>query len=242
MATDFSLSDAQTHFARTIALGPSACPHGLFAGDPERVLRGLKVHANTISHARLVALEETFPQTREMLGPAAFHALSHGYLDAGHGRDRSLDQLGEAFVQWLADNQASSLVRELALFEWLWLESYHAAEATPLGTAEIAWMDAEELGSLRLRPHPAARVTPCSDALAAQLGVPGPGKWALIARPDVQVLVRRLEDPCMAMLAAVEETRTFFQAVETFLARQTDNDPLAAMQFLLGAGVLVKGD
>ncbi len=42
-------------------------PDDLFAGPHERVLVGMKVHANTISHARLVALEETFPRTRDVI-------------------------------------------------------------------------------------------------------------------------------------------------------------------------------
>ena len=67
----FSLEAAQANFIATINHGPAALDHTLFDGPLERVLLGLKAHANTISHARLVALEESFPLTRQALGDEA---------------------------------------------------------------------------------------------------------------------------------------------------------------------------
>ena len=63
-----SLKAAQANFIATINDGPDALDHSLFDGPIDRVMLGLKAHANTISHARLVALEETFPLTRQALG------------------------------------------------------------------------------------------------------------------------------------------------------------------------------
>lgn len=65
------LDDDQAAVAATLLHGPRNLPTGLFAGTEAAVLRGLRVHANTISHARLVALEETFPRLREHLGEGA---------------------------------------------------------------------------------------------------------------------------------------------------------------------------
>ena len=242
MTSAFALPDAQTHFARTLALGPTACPDGLFAGEPYRVMRGLKVHANTISHARLVALEDTFPRTRAMLGAEAFHDLSHGYFDAGHGRNRSLDQLGEDFPGWLAARDTPPLACELARFEWLWLESYHAAEAKPFCARDLENVCGDGLGALRLRRHPAARLMHGGGALAEVLGIPDRGDWLLIARPDADVLVSGADGDCAAMLSAIDASKTFSEVVETFLAGQTDTDPLPALQFLLGAGALTAGE
>ena len=59
-----ALDAAQQAMMRAIDLGPDFAPHDLFSAIPERVMLGLRVHANTISHARLVALEDTFPRTR----------------------------------------------------------------------------------------------------------------------------------------------------------------------------------
>ncbi len=70
-----SLSDAQGNFIDTINEGPDRLDALLFAGSTDRVLLGLKAHANTINHARLVALEETFPLTRQEIGEAPFNLL-----------------------------------------------------------------------------------------------------------------------------------------------------------------------
>jgi hypothetical protein len=240
------LAETQHHFARTIAHGPDACPPGLFAGDAAHVLRGLKVHANTISHARLVALEDTYPRTRALIGEAAFNALSHAYVDAGHGRDRSLDRMGHAFPDFLAAQAAAPLAVELARFEALWLESYHAAEATPFTAADLARLGEAGLASLCLRSHPAARLCACSAELAAALDLPDHGDAApgrvLIARPEAQVLVHAIDAATAALFALLPAEPTFFAGLETFLVRHPNTDALATMQHLLGAGVLIEGN
>src|SRR6476469_3480527 len=72
--------DAQMLMQRTLTLGPDYCPSDLFSGSVDRIVLGRKVHANTISHARFVALEETFPKLRAAMGPEAFHAASERHL------------------------------------------------------------------------------------------------------------------------------------------------------------------
>ena len=246
MSPPFTLADAQAHFAATIARGPDACPAGLFAGTARQVLRGLKVHANTISHARLVALEDTFPRTREHLGQAWFHALSHDYIDRGHGCDQSLGALGAAFPDWLRAADVAPLAVALARFEWLWLESYHAAEAPAFTAADLAAhlaaAGAAGLGALRLRQHPAARLTPVGAGLAEELHLPAGAGWLLIARPDAEVLIHTSDDAAAALFALLPQSPTFFAAIETFALRQPNNDPLPALQLLLAAGVLTRGE
>ena len=59
-----SLDRAQANFIATINDGPDALDPELFSGPIDRVLLGLKAHANTISHARLVALKRLSPYAR----------------------------------------------------------------------------------------------------------------------------------------------------------------------------------
>ena len=86
--------EAQAAIAATLLRGPDHLPAGLFAGDRAAVLRGLRVHANTISHARLVALEDTFPRTRDYLGEGEFNRLSRAFIDGGGAQGRSLALIG----------------------------------------------------------------------------------------------------------------------------------------------------
>ena len=131
------LEREQAAIAATLLQGPDHLPAGLFAGEDAAVLRGLRVHANTISHARLVALEETFPRTRAHLGDADFNRLSRIFVEAGGAEGRALSDIGRDFPGWLDDPLAADVAR----VEWAWLESYHAAEAPPLRLADLAGRD-----------------------------------------------------------------------------------------------------
>src|SRR3546814_1795547 len=119
------LEQGQAAIAATLLHGPGHLPADLFAGSDAAVLRGLRVHANTISHARLVALEETFPRTRDHLGEEEFNRLSRCFVEEGGAQRWSLRDIGAGFADWLADPRAADLAR----VEWAWLESYHAARS-----------------------------------------------------------------------------------------------------------------
>ena len=88
------LERQQAAIAATLLRGPAQLPADLFAGGDAAVMRGLRVHANTISHARLVALEETFPRTRDYLGEKEFNRLSRLFVDEGGAENRSLNDIG----------------------------------------------------------------------------------------------------------------------------------------------------
>ena len=96
-----SLRAAQANFITTINDGPDALDQTLFAGPIDRVMLGLKAHANTISYARLVALEETFPLTRQALGDEQFNQLSRGYVETPKARACDANAIGFDFPRFL---------------------------------------------------------------------------------------------------------------------------------------------
>lgn len=175
----------QAAVAATLLHGPRHLPPGLFAGTEATVLRGLRVHANTISHARLVALEETFPRLREHLGAADFNRLSRAFVEAGGAERRGLADIGAGFADWLDD----ALAADIARVEWAWLESYHAADAVALRLADLAGDDEAALLARPVRRHPAARIVPLATGAAPCLDPAfAPDTAAiLITRPDAEV-------------------------------------------------------
>ena len=96
------LERVQTAFMAALDHGPTYLPFELFGHSPERTLLGIKVHANTVSHARLVALEDTFPRTRVLLGGERFHMLSRSYLERPGVTALGLNMLGRDFPFHLA--------------------------------------------------------------------------------------------------------------------------------------------
>ncbi|MBB6428099.1 DNA-binding domain-containing protein [Sphingopyxis sp. JAI128] len=197
------MRDAQAAIAATLLHGPDHLPAGLFAGSEGDVLRGLRVHANTISRARLVALEDTFPHTRAYLGDAEFNRLSRAFVDAGGARYRLLADIGKGFADTLADPVAADLAR----IEAAWLEAYHAADTPALELADLAGLDEAGLLALCVRRHPAARgLTLASPAAALVDPALAPAVGALlVTRPAAEVRLSAVPASAMAVLAMAEE-------------------------------------
>ena len=150
-----SLSEAQRNFVATINDGPDALDATLFSGSPERIILGLKAHANTISHARLVALEQSFPLTRVEVGEVLFNALSREYVETAEAKACDLAHIGRHFAKFFSHSLPSSseeghnaAICDLAKIEWAWLESYHAADTSSLSLETIGAL-AETLLSVR---------------------------------------------------------------------------------------------
>jgi hypothetical protein len=230
------LEQGQAAIAATLLRGPDHLPPGLFAGDDNAVLRGLRVHANTISHARLVALEESFPRTRDHLGEAEFNRLSRAFVEQGGAQGRSLTDIGAGFPDWLADPRAADLAR----IEWLWLESYHAAEAPALALADLAGCDEAALLALRVRRHPAARaLILASDAAPRVDPAFAAGTAALlIARPDAEVRLFATGAAEAALLAGADNIFTLGNLIADLAEDHPDGG--AAIAALIDAGSFEK--
>ncbi|MGE3690026.1 MAG: putative DNA-binding domain-containing protein [Novosphingobium sp.] len=196
-----ALERLQTGMMRALDYGPDFLPQGLFAGSPERILAGMKIHANTISHARLVAIEDTFPRTMSLLGQARFNEVSRSYLEQPGVTARCLARIGEDFPGYLASLDEGAATG-LARFEWLWLQAYHAADAVALRLAELAGIAPEDLMEIAVQAHPAASIGQF-DAAHHLIGleIPGLDECAaiLLTRPEADVLV----SPACAGMAAV---------------------------------------
>lgn len=189
----FSLEQTQVAMMRALADGPDFLPDALFCGPHTRALLGMKVHANTISHARLVALEDSFPRTRALLGHETFNELSRRYLDWPGVAAHPLTHIGRDFAAFLGATGEPSASADLAAFEWAWLEAYHAAEAPVLALADLADIGEDMLLGIVLMRHPAARVLHLDRTVHEIIGEEVPGladaHAILLTRPEAQVLV-----------------------------------------------------
>lgn len=224
--------EAQAAIAATLLHGPAHLPDGLFAGGAAAALRGLRVHANSISHARLVALEDSFPRTRAHLGDAEFNRQSRAFIDVGGAQHCSLTDIGAAFPDWLGDPLAADLAR----IERAWLESYHAADAAALALSDLAPCDEAALLGLLVRSHPAVRVVHLASG-AARLVDPelAPDVAAvLITRPNAEVHLSAIQPAAAAAIAAARD----FSPLGNLIAPLAENHPdgAAAIAALIAAG------
>jgi hypothetical protein len=225
-------------FALTLDRGPDLYPHGLFAGTWDRALLGLKVHANTISHARLVALEDSFPHTMEAMGHAMFNAASRNWLDTGHGRSCALAQIGNQFPDWLARRADCCTFAALARFEWGWLETYHAAEAASLTPDMMQTLQASTILETVAASHPAVRIADADARIAELCGFPTAPEKVVITRPDAEVLIHPANAATADLLSLFDGKSTFQTVLETFWANRPNEDAVAGINQLVSIGAL----
>lgn len=230
------MREGQAAIATTLLRGPEHLPADLFAGERTAVLRGLRVHANTISHARLVALEDSFPRTRDYLGEVAFNRVSRAFLDGGGAQGRSVVKIGADFPDWLADPIAADLAR----VERAWLESYHAADIPALALANLAGLDEPALLALRVRRHPATRIVSLTHAAAPLIdsSFAADARALMVTRPDVTVEMRTI-DPADAAALAMADDPTPLGNLIALLAEDHPGGG-AAIAALIGVGAFEK--
>jgi hypothetical protein len=233
-----ALREASTKFAATLRGGPDLFPDGLFAGARDRALLGLKVHANTISHARLIALEESFPHTMEAMGLNTFNAVSREWLDAGHGWACALAVIGSEFPDWLARHPDCRSFAPLARFEWLWLEAYHAAEAIPLTSEAMQMIQPSAILETIAASHPAVRIAPADASIAELCGFPTAPERVLIARPDSEVLIHPADTATADLLSLFDGKSTFQTVLETFWEDRPNEDAVTGINQLVSIGAL----
>lgn len=238
-----SLSEAQGNFIDTINDGPDTLHPELFAGPPDRVLLGLKAHANTISHARLVALEKTFPLTQQEMGAATFNNLSRAYVETGEARAADANGLGCDFARFLRLHAVDRPIVDLANIEWAWLQSYHAAEATPLAMADLSSVREAALLEMPVTLHPSGHFVPVAAPLASALDeLAGQQPVAvLVIRPEADVRLLPLDYRLwVLLLLAAQENCTLGNLIAHTFEHAGEQAPLKQIIHLIGAGALVK--
>jgi hypothetical protein len=238
-----SLAEAQANFIETISNGPTVLDPALFAGPIDRVMLGLKAHANTISHARLTALEETFPLTRREIGEAEFNALSRRYAETAAARASDSNGIGAEFPAFLRACRVAAHACELAEIEWRWLESYHAADAAALMPNDLAGLDEAALLDLPVAAHPSLRLVRVTKPLATALEeLAGTSPAAIAAiRPDTEVRLLPLDALELAVATrAAQKNCTIGNLIEFSLEWPGERAPLEPILHLIGAGALIK--
>ena len=132
---------------------PSAPPPGQTRGREGRPdARRFAVYRNNVAVGLIASVEMRYPVTRRLVGDDFFRGLARAYIAGNKPRSPVLIHWGAdfpAFVEAFEPAREIAYLADVARLENAWVEAYHAAEATPLGLAELAAVDPEQLGELR---------------------------------------------------------------------------------------------
>lgn len=239
------LAEDQARIIDVIQQGPAAFPSELFAGSTDRALLGLKAHANTISHARLVALEDTYPRTLQRLGLERFNTISRAFIERPDTRTRKLMQIGSDFAAFLPDQGCDAVTVQLAQIEWAWLECYHAADAPALRLPDLAGLDEAGVLDLPIIIHPACRWVAADAGIAEELTELASGEAAtcttvLVTRPEATLMLRALDTDRSAILEILLHAERMRNLLDGAIERLGEASALPAIFAFIEAGVLEK--
>ncbi len=215
---------------------------------------GFAVYRNTVMKGCIDALEANYPAVVRLVGGEWFRSTAALYVRTEPPRDARLLRYGEGFAAFLRDFEPAAQLPYLAPVAQLdrcWTESHVAADARAVDAAWLASLAPESLGSMVLRPHPAARWAWFEDLpvytiwqrnrsdTTEQGELVWQGEGALLARPTASVASSALGRGGCAFLDACAADRPLGVAAEAALDAEADIDVASLLSHLLQRGALV---
>ena len=243
--------------SNSLASFQSSFVKSLFDQDAESTLTtqpAFAVYRNTVMSGCVDALQANFPSVARLVGVDWFRAAAATYARAQPPRDGRLLMYGETFADFLADFEPAHdlpYLAGVARLDRLWIEAHTAEDAMAVDSAWLASLLPDQLGALRLRPHPATRWrffdglpiysiwAPNRVGTDAMDDIVWQGEGALLTRPVDAVGWQALDRSSGAFLDTCAEGRLLAEAAGAALDVLPDVDIAALLSRLLSAGALI---
>lgn len=225
------------------------CPAGLKVCNGSDPSRRFGVYRNNRMQSLIAALAETFPVTRQLVGEDFFSAMAAVFIRHCPPVTPILVYYGRDFADFVQDfKPAASLpyLADMARLEMAYVESYHAADATPLAPEHIQAIlaDPNRLARARLVVHPALREIGSAFAIVSLWAAhQGQGELsrldlsepqsAWILRKGLAVEVMRVPAGACRFISGTRAGLSFAEAVEQTLAFDADFDLPTCLALLL---------
>ena len=212
------------------------------------------VYRNTVMSGCVDALQVNFPSVARLVGADWFRAAAATYVRAQPPHDGRMLMYGATFADFLAECEPARdlpYLAGVARLDRLWIETHTAVDATAVDSAWLARLSPEELGAVRLQPHPATRWRLFADLpiysiwATNRAGIDSAdeivwqGEGALLTRPVDAVEWRALDHSGGAFLDACAEGCVLAEAASAALDVHPDVDIAALLSGLLSAGALI---
>jgi hypothetical protein len=242
----------QTQFAAGLLDPAAPVPATVTAWNGTAASR-YAVYRNNVTVGLVEALRKRFPVCERLTGEEFFRAMAREFARSAPPRSPLLHLYGEELADFIAAFPPAASVpylADVARLEYVYGLAYHAADAAPLPPQRIAEVPQEQWGDLVFALHPSvwlvasrwpivaiwATNTHDAEVKPVDLDI---AEDALIARPALDVEVRRLPPGGLAFLAALLAGTTLAEAAAA--AREADAAfyLTANLSGLLGAGLVV---
>jgi hypothetical protein len=241
-----ALAELQARFGRALLGSDSRIASVAIAEDGLGPDQRLQVYANNCLTILSGALAAIFPATQQLLGERFFVQAARAFVRKAPPSEGPLFRYGGGFPDYLSllpDMAPFPFVPDVARFEWVMNEAYHAADCAPLAAAALQALPLERYEGLQLRLHPSARLIGSQYPVHAIWEAARPGAAEtpvdlaagpvnlLVIRPEFDVIYRVLGKGEAALVGAIADGATLADAG----ARALDAEPALALDKVLAA-------
>jgi hypothetical protein len=239
-------------FARALTDPARPAPAQTLGREGRPDSRRFAIYRNNVAVGLIASLEMRYPVVRRLVGDEFFRGLARAFIARHKPASPVLIHYGADFPDFIAAFEPARdivYLADVARLENAWVESYHSAEAAPLGVADLSNIDPERLADVVFEVHPSVRLLrlghPAASIWAGHQG-PGaprpPETWApedaLIARPEAEVTVRILPPGGLEFALALRSGGSLGEAATPLV--ESAIDPISHLIGLVEAGALVK--
>lgn len=240
----------QMKFAAALRDTNQPVPEGVNAWNGPHPQRRFGVYRNNVAVGLIGAVASRFPIAEKIVGKDFFAAMAHEFIRLNPPRSPLLLAYGDEFAEFTENFEPAKEIDylpDIMRLEAARGRAYHAADAAPLDTERLAAVDPQHVASLRFIMHPSVAIIrsvhPIITIWAMNAGETTlspihewQGEDALVVRPEMTVLVRRLPAGGAAFLQALASGADLSAALEAAAADSAEFDLSANLAGALQAG------
>ncbi|MEM5474680.1 DNA-binding domain-containing protein [Hoeflea sp. AS60] len=226
-------------------------PEGVIGPNGKNAQKRFAVYRNNVTVSLIDALTGIFPAIQRLVGEGFFREMARVYLAEEPPRSAVMFEYGVGFAAFLERFEPVAkypYLADVARLERAWLDSFHSADAEPLGADTLGAIPPEHLAETMFMAHPATRIVQSGFAAVSIFsdsreqrpldGIdPAEPEDGLITRPHDEVQVRRLPPGAAMFFTALIAGETLGEAAGRTIARYPDFDLPSAISAMLEAGV-----
>lgn len=252
LAVENGLEQLQSAFADAIFFDHAPIPATIRTGSGRAHASRFCVYRNNVIAGLIKAVAARYPVVRKLLWDDSFNQIAHLYVTAEPPRSPVLLAYGDSFPQFLrsiGQSTSAEYLADVAQLEAARTHAYHSADATPISRDAFSAFAPEQVPDLRLTLHPSMQLLksrfPVVSIWEANLNDNNNAlrHWqpecALIARPHLQVEVKRVAPGVYEFLSALAEGCTVGEAIGRSTANASDFDLVECFSALVSAEIVV---
>ena len=243
-----------TAFASALINPERATPAVVSGPKGKAAAKRYNVYRNNVTVSLIDALAAVYPAVQRITGVDFFRAMARSHIRATPPCSPLLSEYGRDFPAFIERYEyASSMpwLADAARIERAWLDAYHAADAEPLPPAALAAVPQEKLADLDFIAHPATRIVrsrfSAVTIVASNRGNQPVGRIdasipedALITRPDLEVMLRRLPPGGATFIESLMSGRSLGEAAASALEISCAFNIAANIAGMIDAGAFTK--